>query len=199
MRNFYHAEAFSSGWVATGPQQADTSNAARNAMSNNAPNEASRIDDVQAVIRRVEAGTLSDTERDLILQQLESAPVSETAVLAALVRQSFSGPLPPPALFAQYDEATRRAILEMAQREQTHTHEMQRTGLDGAIAKDRRGQWIGGGIAVSGLIAAAVIAPYSTVAAGIIGTLDLFGMVALFVAPRLLERRHVQNTSELDE
>jgi len=36
-------------------------------MSNNAPNEASRIDDVQAVIRRVEAGTLSDAERDLLL------------------------------------------------------------------------------------------------------------------------------------
>ena len=168
-------------------------------MSNNAPNEASRIDDVQAVIRRVEAGTLSDAERDLLLRQLESAPASETAVLAALVRQSFTGPLPPPTLFAQYDAETRRVILDMAQCEQTHAHEMQRTGLDGAIAKDRRGQWIGGGIAISGLIAAAVIAPHSAVAAGIIGTLDLFGMVALFVAPRLLERRNAQNLSEDDE
>ena len=43
-------------------------------------------------------------------------------------------------------------------------------------------------------MAAAWIAQYSAVAAGIIATLDLFGMVALFVAPRLLENR--QNDTE---
>jgi hypothetical protein len=60
-------------------------------MSSKAPNEASSIGDVQAVIRRLEAGTLSDAERDLLLDQLETAPSRETAVLAALVRQSFTG------------------------------------------------------------------------------------------------------------
>lgn len=168
-------------------------------MSNNASNDTRGIDDVQSVIQRLEAGTLSDAERELILQRLETESSGETAVLAALVRQSFTGPLPPPNLFAQYDAETRRAILDMAQREQVHVHDMQRSGLHGAIAKDRRGQWIGGSIAVSGLIAAAVIAPHSAAAAGIIGSLDLFGMVALFVAPRLLERRHAQNQSEASE
>jgi uncharacterized membrane protein len=80
-------------------------------------------------------------------------------------------------------------IVEMASKEQAHAHMMQQTGLQGAIDKDRRGQLIGGVIAVSGLIAAAVIAPYSATAAAIIGGLDLFGMVALFVAPRILEKR----------
>jgi len=168
-------------------------------MSNKAPNDARRIDDVQRVIQRLEAGTLDDAERDLLLQKLETGSSGETAVLAALVRQSFTGPLPPPTLFAQYDAETRRAILQMAEREQTHVHEMQRRGLDGAITKDRRGQWIGGAIAISGLIAAVVIAPHSAVAAGIIGTLDLFGMVALFVAPRLLEHRQAANAAEQNE
>ena len=67
---------------------------------------------------------------------------------------------------------------------------MNNTAISGAIRKDRLGQIIGGIIAVSGLGAAAWIAQYSATAAAIIGSLDLFGMVALFVAPRLLENRH---------
>ncbi|MFP4160628.1 MAG: hypothetical protein ACLFSK_01420 [Ectothiorhodospira sp.] len=43
-------------------------------------------------------------------------------------------------------------------------------------------------IALSGLLAAAWIAPSSATAAAIIGGLDLFGMVTVFVAPRILER-----------
>ena len=66
---------------------------------------------------------------------------------------------------------------------------MNEKALNGAISKDRLGQYIGGSIAIVGLVAAAWIAQYSAVAAGIIATLDLFGMVALFVAPRLLENR----------
>ena len=65
---------------------------------------------------------------------------------------------------------------------------MRERGLEGAIEKDRRGQRYGVIIAVAGLGAAVAIAPFRAVAAGIIGTLDLFGMVALFVAPRILER-----------
>ncbi|MDZ7809358.1 MAG: hypothetical protein U5L11_03415 [Arhodomonas sp.] len=53
----------------------------------------------------------------------------------------------------------------------------------GRFFKDRRGQWIGGVIAVTGLIVAAVIAPYSVVAAAIIGALDLFGTGRRFALP----------------
>lgn len=47
----------------------------------------------------------------------------------------------------------------MAQQEQSHAYEMRKTGLEGAIRKDRRGQYLG-------------------------------GLVALFVAPRVLERHN---------
>jgi uncharacterized membrane protein len=111
-------------------------------------------------------------------------------------QQVHMGPLPPAELLNEYDETTRHTIVGMADKEQSHAHEMQRLALEGAISKDRRGQWIGGLIAVSGLVAAAVIAPYSTVAAAVIGSLDLFGMVALFVAPRILESRAGERNSQ---
>jgi hypothetical protein len=49
---------------------------------------------------------------------------------------------------------------------------------------------MGFGIAVTGLLAAAFIAQFSTAVAGIIAALDLVGLVAIFVAPRLLEKRN---------
>lgn len=61
-------------------------------------------------------------------------------------------------------------------------------GWKAPLQKIVGGQRYGLVIAVAGLAAAVAIAPFSAVAAGIIGTLDLFGMVALFVAPRILER-----------
>lgn len=73
----------------------------------------------------------------------------------------YSGPLPHAEEFNAYDEPTRRTILQMAVDDQKHTHEMQKTGLNGAIEKDKRGQRYGLAIALSGLLAATVIAPFS--------------------------------------
>ncbi|MBE0508374.1 MAG: DUF2335 domain-containing protein [Marinospirillum sp.] len=136
---------------------------------------------------KLHQGQLSAQEQSLLAELLDNEPGE---VLMSVTRQQLHvGPLPPPDLLNQYDDATRQTILSMASKEQAHAHDMQQKSLQGAIAKDRRGQVIGGVIAVAGLVAAAAIAPYSTVAAAIIGSLDLFGMVALFVAPRILEKR----------
>lgn len=108
----------------------------------------------------------------------------------------YSGSLPHPEHFNSYDEHTRHTILQMAVDDQKHTHEMQKTGLIGAIEKDKRGQRYGLAIALGGFVAAAGIAPFSPVVAGIIGALDIFGMVALFVAPRVLEGRAAKLQSD---
>ncbi|WP_186764411.1 DUF2335 domain-containing protein [Pistricoccus aurantiacus] len=107
--------------------------------------------------------------------------------------ETFSGPIPPAEHLNQYDESVRRLIVQMAKDEQKHAHSMREQGLQGAINKDRRGQLLGGAIAITGLVVAAVIAPHSAAAAAVIGTLDLFGMVALFVAPRVLDKRRQDN------
>ena len=152
-----------------------------NAIDNVMPTEGGLSHEL---LERLRAGELTSEERDRLVQYLQSDETQGVAL--AYSQASFSGPLPPPQLLAQYDSQTRRAILEMAQAEQRHAHDMDRKGLEAAVQKDRRGQRIGGGIAITGLIAAAVIAPFSPAAAAIIGGLDLFGMVALFVAPRIL-------------
>lgn len=150
------------------------------------------------LIDRLHEGSLDEAEQKHLAELLESAPMPEAQVVAGMQRvSSFSGPLPHPDLLNKYGEDARRIILEMASEEQAHTHRMHQAGLEGAIQKDRRGQWIGGVIAVTGLAVAAIIAPYSVVAATIIGALDLFGMVALFVAPRLLERRQQSESADL--
>lgn len=134
---------------------------------------------------KLEQGTLSQPERAEIAQLLRSSNI----IVSSSTHEIFSGPLPPAQLLNQYSPEAQQIILEMAQQEQSHSHEMRKTGLDGAIHKDRRGQYLGGLVALAGLGVAAILAPHSPVAATVIGTLDLFGVVALFVAPRVLERR----------
>ncbi|AKJ94803.1 hypothetical protein TVD_05215 [Thioalkalivibrio versutus] len=139
-----------------------------------------------ALVDRLEAGSLSAEEQRRLADLLVAGPPE--LVMAATRHESYSGPLPHPDLLNRFDEPTRRAIVQMAVDEQMHAHRVRERGLEGAIEKDRRGQRYGVIIVVAGLGAAVAIAPFSAVAAGIIGTLDLFGMVALFVAPRILER-----------
>ncbi len=143
-------------------------------------------EDIERYFRNLELGALSQEDQKRLHRLITAAPPS--VIMTAIRQETFIGPLPPPEQLSQYDTQTRETILSMAQNEQAHVHSMRLQGLKGAIAKDKRGQYIGGTIAITGLIVAAIIAPYSAVAAAVIGSLDLFGMVALFVAPRLLEK-----------
>lgn len=143
------------------------------------------------LVKRLHNGDLDQSQQvrlgDLIANARELE--SQSAAVAMMQQVSYQGPLPPPEQLKAYDEETRRIIVQMAVDEQQHAHDMRSKGLDGAIKKDKRGQRYGLTVAVAGLIAAAVIAPFSATAATIIGTLDLAGMVTVFVAPRILERR----------
>ncbi len=142
-------------------------------------------ENIEKYFKTLEAGALSQEDQKELYQLITAAPSS--VVLTATRQQTYIGPLPPPEQLNQYDAHTRETIVSMARDEQVHVHSMRLQGIKGAIAKDKRGQYIGGAIAITGLVVAAIIAPYSAVAAAIIGSLDLFGMVALFVAPRILE------------
>lgn len=166
-------------------------------MNDNRQLEASNLDQesqLVSLVDELEQGGLSPSQQIKLAQLLKNAPAS--LVMTATHHQSFSGPIPPPDQLAKYPDDARKLILEMAHKEQVHAHNMNEKALSGAIQKDRLGQYIGGTIAIVGLVAAAWIAQYSAVAAGIIATLDLFGMVALFVAPRLLENRQGSGSND---
>lgn len=136
--------------------------------------------ELDSLYRGLETGTLSSPEQQRLA-------VSTRALLMAEVRETHIGPLPPADLLNRYDETTRQIIVQMAVDEQRHTHQMQAKSLDGAIWKDRRGQVFGLLIALTGLLVAGFVATFSPTAAAVIGSIDLLGMVALFVAPRVLE------------
>lgn len=151
------------------------------------------------LVDMLKQGNLSHDQQLELSDHIHIEPSTVHQVHQSVQQTSFRGPLPHPDLLNKYDDATRKIIVEMAAKEQDFSHDMHRTGLKGNINKDRRGQLCGVTIAVVGLIAAVLIAPYSAFAAGIIGTLDLFGMVALFVAPRVLEGRRNKKAVEDDE
>lgn len=96
--------------------------------------------DIEILIGKLEKGGLTQDEQRLLSELLRKAPSS--VVMTATRHQTFIGPVPPPEQLNQYDEKTRDIILDMALSEQRHAHEMRERGLNGAIGKDQRGQWL---------------------------------------------------------
>ena len=171
------------------------------ALQGSAPISDEEREEFVELIEQLHHGKLTSEQQarlgDLIVHAPEPEP--QAAAISTTRRVSYQGPLPPLGQLNAYDEETRRIIVQMAVDEQSHTHHMNNKGLDGAIKKDERGQRYGLTTAIVGLIAAAVIAPFSPAAAGVIGTLDLLGMVTVFVAPRILDRRNEASTLHPDQ
>ncbi|MBZ9559082.1 MULTISPECIES: hypothetical protein [unclassified Modicisalibacter] len=153
------------------------------------------------LVEQLHHGQLSQDEQVRLGDLIVNMPVPESSesTVAMMHQVSYQGPLPPPEQLNAYDEDTRRVIVQMALDEQKHVHDVRRRGLDGSIKKDERGQRYGLTVAIVGLVAAAVIAPFSAAAAGVIGTLDLLGLVTVFVAPRILESRSRKENQRSDE
>lgn len=63
-----------------------------------------------------------------------------------LVAQSFSGPLPPPSLLNQYDEDTRKTIVDMAYQQSTHRQFLEKSVVSSNITNEKIGMFIATGI-----------------------------------------------------
>lgn len=120
-----------------------------------------------------------------ILERLLRKP----EIKAVIRNEYFSGPLPPPNVLASYDKVIDGAaerILKMAEKEQQHRHETDSCALLGEINKDKRGQQFGFGIAILfGLIAFILGLTGQPWLGGIIATVDLVALVAVFVLGRM--------------
>lgn len=102
----------------------------------------------------------------------------------------FSGPLPPPGVLQAYDELSpglAGRIVSMAEREQEHRHALERGAFDEDSKLGRRGQIFALLVAAGGLIAAVILGlAGEPLAAAIIGSVDLLGLVTVFLlGPRL--------------
>lgn len=119
----------------------------------------------------------------------------ETPRVQAVV---FSGPLPPPAVFAEYERACPGAadrILSMAEKEQQHRHGQENTLSTDVSAAMRRGQVFACAIAITGPVVAAFVAIFGNgFAANVLAALIGVGGFAPIVTAFLKTNRKDDDT-----
>lgn len=124
-------------------------------------------------------------ENPVVLERLLDRP----QVMAMVSRTAFRGPLPPPAMLREYNDIVPGAaerILERSEKEQAHRHRVTEKSVDGAIRKDRRGQWMAYSITLIILAIATVFSlKGQTVFAGTLITVDLIGLASVFAIGRI--------------
>jgi len=104
----------------------------------------SRQREIQILAEKLQSGQLEPDQQRLLSQLLEDEPGS--VVMSVTRQQVHMGPLPPAELLNEYDETTRHTIVGMADKEQSHAHEMQRLALDGVVHLQYRPAGSGGGV-----------------------------------------------------
>lgn len=126
---------------------------------------------------------------DLFGKATQANGLGRTVIETQLQVTRHSGPLPPPEVIEAYEKVSPGAaatIIAMAEREQAHRHDMEKTALNGAIERDKRGQRIGGIAVILALLVAFVLGYFGhTGLAGTIATTTLIGIAAIFVLGRL--------------
>lgn len=148
------------------------------------------------------------------LEAARSAPFSTTAFrkitsTRIAAKATFSSPLPPPALLAEYEKIQAglvERIVTMAEKAAEHRRAME-TGilaLEGENLQNRqvhrlRGQWFGFGVAIIGILAGAATAALGHEWGGsAIGVAGVGGIVATFVIGRQNRAETPQETTVPD-
>lgn len=156
-------------------------------------------DDTENTPQKQENPALKDLPQDKrdIIEQVENDPELLNALakdpelkqtLSVVSRKSFSGPLPPPHILAEYNEIVPDAaerIFQLTEREAKFRHDINNASLQGDIKKDKRGQWMGFSIALAGFACATIMVLNGyEIAGSVIAAFDIVGLVAVFVIGR---------------
>ncbi|MFZ1750353.1 MAG: DUF2335 domain-containing protein [Saprospiraceae bacterium] len=107
------------------------------------------------------------------------------------IRESFSGPIPPPQLLAEYNNVIENGaerIMKMAENQSNHRISLEDHAIKEELRQSRYGQYFGFALGVLGMIIAAWLSytGHDTVA-GIFGTTTVIGLVTVFVIGRKSE------------
>lgn len=106
-----------------------------------------------------------------------------------VLRAEWSGPLPPPAALEKFNQIIPGGadrILAMAEKEQTHRIEYEKTGLSATVNESKRGQWLGAFIslvAVVGSVYSAHIGAHWAVSLALVGV-PVLGLVRAIIKPK---------------
>ncbi|MFA4845959.1 MAG: DUF2335 domain-containing protein [Patescibacteria group bacterium] len=120
--------------------------------------------------------------------------------VASVQREEFSGPIPPPSLFRQYDQIVPGAaerLLQMAEKQATHRIQLESLVIASDVRKSERGQNFGFCIAVFGLVCAFILGLVGReIVAGVIGGGTLVSLASVFVYGRRQKEKERQKMRE---
>lgn len=110
---------------------------------------------------------------------------AENGTLVLHEEQSFSGPLPHPAILRAFDDVVPGAaerIIKMAEEQAAHRKALERKVIESDVNRSMWGQILGFCIAIVGLVVSAVIAVFGSALAGsVIGVGTLASLVGVFM------------------
>lgn len=135
-------------------------------------------------------------ELEQLLELVPNEKRDRANAIVAIVRESmFSGPIPPPEQFGQYETilpGSADRILKMAEKQQDHRMEIEKEAISKSLAHNRRGQTFGF-IAMLLMLGLSVFFALNGMEAwaGTIGSVTIVTLVALFITG------NVQNSKEL--
>ena len=116
---------------------------------------------------------------------LQSGKSPDQEVLGFIAAASFSGPIPPPQILADYNQivpGSANRIIAMAEKQADHRRRLETQVISSDITNSRVGLFCGLAIGVGGLVAATVIAIYGNPQAGVgMGLVTLASLVSVFV------------------
>lgn len=145
---------------------------------------------------------LAEVPDELLVEVLEARGSAHVVISKkfSASHQSFSGPLPPPDVLAEYkslDPALLGRIVTMAEQEQQHRHSMETGIVQGKFAVDARGQHYAFGISVilSALAAAALWLGHPATA-GTIAVTAVVGAIGAFLRKPASKQSNKVETSE---
>jgi uncharacterized membrane protein len=114
---------------------------------------------------------------------------------------AFSGPLPPPEILIQYNDAVPNGaerIIALAERQAEHRMTLERQVIEADIKRANSGLVAGFIVALAGLSAAVFLVHEGNAAAGtILGGLDLVSLVAVFVYGTVSRRNERQQRARM--
>lgn len=113
----------------------------------------------------------------------------KTVIKALAVRSHYSGPLPDGESIRIYNEVIPSGgdrLMSTVEKQLAHRIDIEKTGVKRSFNQSSTGQWMGFAIAIIfGFIAWDLAKAGFTVAASILGTVDLVALVAVFITGKL--------------
>jgi uncharacterized membrane protein len=109
-------------------------------------------------------------------------------VVGVSLRESFSGPIPPPKILKGYNEVLKdgaERIVSMSEKQSDHRIQLEDYAIKEELRQSKNGQIFGFILGIFGLTSATVLALLEhEITAGVFGTTTIVGLVAVFVIGR---------------